>query len=63
MPVLILKKMVETAALQRTNAENFKQIFPEKEFPHSCVGGQIIYSHEGSANTAAGNMWTNPGNI
>jgi len=31
MPVLFLKKIVESAALQRKNTENLKQIFPEKE--------------------------------
>ena len=55
--------------LQRQNAENLKQIFPEKEyrglsqFPHSCVCEPIIYSHDGSAFSAGGNMWTDPGNI
>jgi hypothetical protein len=56
--------------LQRQNAENLKQIFPEKEyrglspiFPHSCVCERIIYSHDGSAFSARVNMWTDPGNI
>jgi hypothetical protein len=45
--------------------KNLKQIFPEKEFPHSCVCGRFMYSysHNGSAYSAAGNMWTDPGNI
>jgi hypothetical protein len=46
-------------SLQRQNAENLKQIFPEKEksqFPHSCVCERIIYSHDGSACSAGGNM-------
>jgi hypothetical protein len=56
------------ATLQRKNAENLKQIFPEKEypqsqFPHSCVCERIIYSHDGSAFSAGGNMWTDPGKI
>ncbi len=53
---------------QRQNAENLKQIFPEgisgpqSQFPHS-VCERIIYSHDGSAFSAGGNMWTDPGNI
>jgi hypothetical protein len=35
---------------------------PQSEFPHSCVCERIIYSHDGSAFSAGGNMWTNPGN-
>ncbi len=56
--------------LQRKNADNLKQIFPEKEywdlspnFHHSCVCERIIYSHDGSVFSAGGNMWTDPGNI
>jgi hypothetical protein len=58
-----------STTLQRQNAENLKQIFPEKEYwalspnPNSCVCEQIIYSHNGSAFSAGGNMWTDPGNI
>jgi hypothetical protein len=55
---------------QRKNAENVKLIFQEKEyrglshkFPHSCVCERIIYSHDGSAFSAGGNMGTDPGNI
>jgi hypothetical protein len=36
---------------------------PESQFPHSCVCERIIYFHDGSAFSAGGNMWTNPGNI
>jgi hypothetical protein len=50
-----------SAALQRHNNENLKQISPEKElrglcpnFPHSCVCERIIYYHDGSAYSAAG---------
>jgi hypothetical protein len=32
-------------------------------FPHSCVCEQFIYSHDRSAYSAAGNMWTDPENI
>ncbi len=56
--------------LQRQNAENLKQIFPEKEyrdlspqFPHSCVCERVIYFHDGFAFSAGGIMWTDPGNI
>ncbi len=36
---------------------------PHSQFPHSCVCERIIYSHDGSAFSAGGNMWTDPGNI
>jgi hypothetical protein len=49
---------------------NWKQIFPEKElrghspnFHIRCVCERFIYSHDGSAYSAAGNMWTDPGII
>ncbi len=35
----------------------------QSQFPHSCVCERIIYSHDGSAFSAGGNMWTDPGNI
>ena len=35
--------------------------FPQS--PHSCVCERLIYSHNRSAYSAAGNMWTEPGNI
>jgi hypothetical protein len=53
-------------ALQRINTENSKQLqFPEKELrgPHSCACERLIYSHDQSAYSAAGNMWTDPGNL
>ena len=51
-------------ALQRQNAENLKQIFPEKEYRglspnfhiHVTVSELYIYSHDGSAFSAGGNM-------
>ncbi len=57
-------------ALQRTNTENSKQIIPEKELRgHSpdfhipvSVSDLYINSHDRSASSAAGNMWTDPGN-
>ena len=56
--------------LQRTNTENSKQIFPEKElrchspnFQKSCVCERFIYSHDRSAKCSAGNTWTNHGII
>ncbi len=36
---------------------------PQSQFPHSCVCERIIYSRDGSAFSAGGNMWTDPGNI
>ncbi len=30
---------------------------PQSQFPHSCVCERIIYSHDGSACSAVGNMW------
>ncbi len=40
-----------------------KNIGAQSRFPHSCVCERIIYSHDGPAYFAAGNMWTNPGTI
>jgi hypothetical protein len=37
--------------------------WPQSQFPHSCVCERFIYSHDQSAYSGAGNMWTNPGNI
>ncbi len=36
---------------------------PQSQFPPSCVCERIIYFHDGSAFSAGGNMWTDPGNI
>ncbi len=36
---------------------------PQSQFPHSFVCERIIYSHDGSAFSAGGNMWTDLGNI
>ncbi len=47
--------------LQKQNAENLKQIFPEKEY--RGLSERIIYSHDGSVFSAVGNMWTDPGDI
>ncbi len=33
---------------------------PQTHFPHSCVCGRFIYSHDRSAYSVAGNMWTDP---
>ncbi len=50
--------MTKHSTLQRQSAENLKQIFagPQSQFPHSCVCEWIIYSHDGSACSAGGNM-------
>ncbi len=59
-------------SLQRNNTENSKQIFPEKELRGYNLNFHIhvpvsdilyIYSQDGSAYPAAGNMWIDPGNI
>jgi hypothetical protein len=53
----------------KTNAENLKQIFPEKEYRglspnfHIHVSVNELYSHGGSACSAGGNIKTDPGNI
>jgi hypothetical protein len=36
---------------------------PQSQFPHSCVCERFIYFHDGSAYSAAGNMWIDRGNI
>ncbi len=36
---------------------------PQSQFPHSCVCERFIFSYNRSAYSAAGNMWTNLGNI
>ncbi len=48
--------------LQRTNTENLQQIIPEKELRRHSVYVRFIYYHRRSAYSAAGNMWTDPGN-
>jgi hypothetical protein len=56
----------------RTNTENLKQIFPEKDLRghspnfhiHVSVGNLYLPTTEyRSACSAAGNMWIDPGNI
>ncbi len=63
-----IRKSVGT--LQRQNAENLKKKIPRKgisgpqsQFPHSCDCERIIYYRDGSAFSAGGNMWTDPGTI
>ena len=36
---------------------------PQSQFPHSCDYERYIYSHDRSVYSAAGNMWTDLGNI
>ncbi len=52
-------------ALQRINTENAKQIFPEKDLRgHSpSFNIHVSVSDDRSAYSAAGTMWTDPGNI
>jgi hypothetical protein len=54
----------------KTKCRKFETNIPTKgisgsqsHFPHSCICERIIYSHDGSAFSAGGNMWTDPGNI
>jgi hypothetical protein len=57
--------------LQRANTEKIGNKYSQKrncaatqsQFPHSCVHERLIYYHDRSAYFAAGNMWTDPGNI
>jgi hypothetical protein len=58
------------SALQRTNFKKFETNISRKRncaatVPISCVCEQFIYfyMYDGSAYSAAGNMWTDPGNI
>ncbi len=62
-------KQCEKAAytLLRTKTRKFDTNIPRKgiarsqsQFPHSCVRDLFIYFHDRSA---AGNIWTDPGNI
>jgi hypothetical protein len=67
--------MCETIAcydvtLQRTNTKNWEKIVPGKElcghspnFHISPVCKRFIYLYDRSAYSAAGNIWTDPGNI
>jgi hypothetical protein len=55
---------IETLKLKIWNKYYQKRnIGYQSQFPHSCVCERIIYSHDGSAFPAGGNMWTDPGNI
>jgi len=52
----------------KTKYRKFKTNIPRKgisgsqsQFPHSCVCERFIYSHNWSASSAGGTMWTNPG--
>ncbi len=56
--------------LQKTKCRKFETNIPRKgisgpqsQFPHSCVCERITYSHNRSAFSAGGYMWTEPGNI
>jgi hypothetical protein len=59
---------IRTYALQRHNTENSKQIFPEKELrglsPNFHINVSVIdlYIPTIILPSAAGNMWTDPGN-
>jgi hypothetical protein len=54
----------------KTKCQKFETNIPRKgisgsqsQFPHLCVCEQIIYFLDGSAFSAGGYMWTDPGNI
>jgi hypothetical protein len=54
----------------KTKCQEFETNIPRKgisgsqsQFPHSCVCEPIIYFHDGSAFSAGGTLWTDPGNI
>jgi hypothetical protein len=54
----------------KTKCRKFETHIPKKgisgsksQFPHSCVCEGIIYFHDGSAYSPAGNMWTDPRTI
>jgi hypothetical protein len=57
---------IMTIHCKRTNTENSRKIFPEKELrghsPHFHIHGSVsdlyVYSQDRSAYSAAGNMWT-----
>jgi hypothetical protein len=61
------------AAIRRTAKKKYEKLEtnilrkgiarPQSQFAQSCVFERFIYSHNGSAYSAAGNMWTDPGNI
>jgi hypothetical protein len=59
------------STLQRTNTENWKQIFPKKELRghspnfhiHVSLSDLYIPVIDLPIYSAAGNMWTDPGNI
>jgi hypothetical protein len=64
-------QLLKPTALQRTNTENSKQIFPGKELCghspnfhiHVSVSDLHIPTIDGSAYSAARNTWTDPRNI
>jgi hypothetical protein len=46
-----------------TNITRKGIVRPQSQFPHSCVCERFISSHDKTANSAAGNLWTDPRNI
>jgi hypothetical protein len=62
--------VLESTLTAKTKCRKFETNIPRKgisgpqsQFPHSCACERFIYSHDGSAFSAGGNMWTDPGNI
>ncbi len=63
---LVFLACLLSAHITLTNIENiFRKgiALPKSPFPHSCVCARFIYYHRWSAFSAAGNMWTDDGNI
>ncbi len=71
---MILQQFVCLARLGLITVKNqyrkFETNIPRKgiprqqsQFQHSCICERFIYSHNRSAYSTAGNMWTDPGNI
>jgi hypothetical protein len=63
---LVFLACVLSARITLANIENISRkgiVQPKSPFPHSCVCERFIYYHRWSAFSAAGNMWTDDGNI
>jgi hypothetical protein len=63
------KECHNSLCTEKTKCRTFETNIPRKgisgsqsQFPHSCICERIIYFHDGSAVSAGGNMWTDPGN-
>jgi hypothetical protein len=67
----LLRRNIFVLYTAKTKCRKFETNIPRKGISglipnfhiHACVCERIIYSHDGSAFSAGGNMWTDPGNI